>query len=101
MWASDCLQSAMKLLLVGALLAGVCFAASAQITPVVNVNSRYIVASIEVVGRDEFNLGAGIQEQIQNLIGENLDQAALDGLTERIRKELHAKAVTYRIMRGD
>jgi hypothetical protein len=91
----------MKLLLVGALLAGAYSVATAQITPVVNVNSRYIVASIEVAGRDDFNLGAGIQEQIQNLIGENLDPAALDGLTEQIRKELHAKAVTYRIMRGD
>ena len=89
------------MLLVGALLAGACSVTSAQITPVVNVNSRYIVASIEVVGRDEFTLGAGIHEQIETLIGENLDQAALDGLSERIRKELRAKTVTYRIMRGD
>ncbi len=91
----------MKLLLVGALLAGAYSVSSAQITPVVNVNSRYIVANIEVSGRDEFTLSTGIHEQIQSLIGENLDQAALDGLTDRIRKELHAKTVTYRIMRGD
>jgi len=91
----------MKLLLAGALLAGACSVTPAQITPVVNVNSRYIVASIEVVGSDEFNLGAGIHEQIENLIGETLDQAALDGLSEQIRKALHAKTVTYRIMRGD
>ena len=29
--------------------------ASAQITPVVNVNSRYVVESIEVSGHDEFS----------------------------------------------
>src|SRR5437867_2460363 len=91
----------MKSFLVCALLAGACSAAQAQITPVVNVNSRYLVESIEVSGSDEFTLSAGIHESIQGLIGQNLDQNALNDVTERIRKELHAKAVTYRIMRGD
>src|SRR5438876_37317 len=83
-----------------ALLAGAYSVSSAQITQVVNVNSRYIVANIEVSGHDEFTLSSGIHEQIQSLIGENLDQAALDNLTDRIRKELHAKTVTYHIVRG-
>src|SRR5438067_1191364 len=91
----------MKLLLVGALLVGACYLCPAQITPVVNINSRYIVAGIEVTGHDEFTLSRGIHEQIQTLIGENLDQGALDELSDRIRKELHAKSVTYRVMRGD
>jgi len=68
---------------------------------VVNVNSRYIVANIEVSGHEQLTLSTDIHEQIQSLIGENLDQAALDSLTDRIRKELHAKAVTYHIVRGD
>ena len=89
----------MKLFLVGVILAGA--VSSAQITPVVNVNSRYIVESIEVSGRDDFSLSRGVHEEIQNLIGENFDQAALDDLTSLIKKELHAKAVTYRISRGD
>ena len=75
--------------------------ASAQITPVVNVNSRYVVESIEVSGHDEFSLSRGLHEEIQNLIGENFDQAALDELTSRIKKELHAKSVSYRISRGN
>src|SRR6476659_6579032 len=91
----------MKLWLVGALLAGACSVSSAQITQVVNVNSRYIVANIEVSGHEQFTLSTDIHEQIQSLIGENLDQAALDNLTDRIRKELHAKTVTYHIVRGD
>src|SRR5713226_1516324 len=91
----------MKLFLVGALLVGAYSIAAAQVTPVVNVNSRYIVAGIEIEGNDDFNLSPQIHEEIQSLIGENLDQSALDGLSGRIQKELHARSVTYRIMRGD
>ncbi len=89
----------MKQFLAIAIFAGAI--ASAQITPVVNVNSRYIVESIEVSGRDEFTLSRSLHEEIQNLIGENFDQAALDDLTGNIKKELHAKDVSYRISRGD
>jgi hypothetical protein len=89
----------MNLILAGALLAGAI--ASAQITPVVNVNSRYIVGSIEVSGHDAFTLSRSLHEEIQNLIGENFDQAALDDLSGRIKKELHAKSVSYRMSRGD
>ena len=42
----------MKLFLAPALLVGSSFLALAQITPVVNVNSRYVVAGIEVAGSD-------------------------------------------------
>jgi len=98
------LISAMRLFLTGVLLAGASSLIKgepSQITPVVNVNSRYVVESIEIAGQDRFTLSAGIHEQIQNLVGENLDPASLDELSERIRKEVHAKTVTYRIGRGD
>jgi hypothetical protein len=75
--------------------------ASAQVTPVVNVNSRYIVQSIQLSGTDEFRLSRALAAEIQDLIGENFDETALDGLTSRIKKELHAKSVSYRISRGD
>src|SRR5258708_433915 len=94
----------MRLFLTGVLLAGASSLIKgepSQITPVVNVNSRYVVESIEIAGQDRFTLSAGIHEQIQNLVGENLDPASLDELSERIRKEVHAKTVTYRIGRGD
>src|SRR5258708_25398033 len=92
----------MRLFLTGVLLAGASSLIKgepSQITPVVNVNSRYVVESIEIAGQDRFTLSAGIHEQIQNLGGENLDPASLDELSERIRKEGHAKTVTYRIGR--
>src|SRR4051812_14367388 len=85
----------------GVLLLGYLSFAQAQITPVVNVNSRYVVEGIQVGGSDEFTLSQAIQEQIQSLVGENLDESALDSLKDRIRKELHARSVQYWIMRGD
>src|SRR5258706_15675334 len=92
----------MKLWSVGAvILACACSIASAQITPVVNVNTRYIVEGIQVAGQDEFTLSQGIREEIRNLIGENLDPAALQSLSDRIKKELHARSVGYSVMRGD
>jgi len=91
----------MKLFLVGALLIGACSTSPAQITPFVNVNSRYIVEGIQIVDDSEFKLSQGIHEQIQSLIGENYDESALDALKDRIRKELHARSVRYWIMRGD
>jgi len=87
--------------LVGAVLAGACALASDQITPVSNVNSRYVVESIQLSGRDEFSLSRALHEEIQNLVGGNFDQTILDGLTGRIKRELHAKSVSYRISRGD
>jgi hypothetical protein len=91
----------MKWFPAGALLLTAAVLAPAQVTPVVNVNSRYIVGAIEVAGSDEFSLSRAIHEQIQSLIGENLDPAALDALGGVIKKELHARSVTYRVMRGD
>jgi hypothetical protein len=87
--------------LVGVVLAGACALASDQITPVANVNSRYVVESIQLSGRDEFSLSRSLHEEIQNLVGGNFDQTILDGLTNRIKRELHAKSVSYRISRGD
>ena len=102
MWASDCLTEWHEI------AAGGC-ATGWRLFGVLGANhTRWSTStpaisspSIEVSGHDEFTLSTGIHEQIQSLIGENLDQAALDSLTDRIRKELHAKAVTYHIVRGD
>src|SRR5579863_7938088 len=91
----------MKWLFVGAMLSGACTILSAQITPVVNVNSRYVIESIDLSGRDGFSLSRALHEEIQSLIGENFNPDALDSLTLRLKKELHAKEVKYHISRGD
>ncbi len=90
----------MKGFLVGAVLAGASAIASGQFTPIVNINSRYIVESIQLSGA-AFTLSRSLNEEIQNLVGGNFDPNTLDGLTVRIKKELHAKTVSYRISRGD
>ncbi len=91
----------MKWLFVGAMLSGACTILSAQITPVVNVNSRYVIESIDLSGRDGFSLSRALHEEIQSLVGEYFDPAVIENLTRRLKKELHAKSVSYRILRGD
>lgn len=66
----------------------------------VNVNSRYFVESIEVIGNRGKQLSRGIQQEIHRLIGTNLDDDALRKLAGKLRVELHAKSVEHRILRG-
>jgi len=89
----------MKCVLLGGLVwCGLLIAGNQQSE--INVNSRYIVESVEVSGRDEAAFSAGLRQDIQKLIGENLDSEALDQLGKRIRKELHVRSVTHRVLRG-
>jgi Omp85 superfamily domain len=87
--------------LVVAIWVGACALVSAQITPVVNVNSRYVVESIQLSGHEQVSLSRALHDEIQNLVGGKFDQTLLDGLTSRIKRELHAKSVSYSISRGD
>ena len=94
----------MKILLAGALIwAGLPLAASQ--TPVsnasVNVNSRYPVESVEITGEGEFSLSKRLHDDMQGLVGQLLDPAILEEIASRIRVELHAKAVSHRIARGE
>jgi hypothetical protein len=90
----------MKLLWVVALFSSATAVAQSQITPVVNINSRYLVERIEVAGEGEFRLSRSVHEDIERLIGGNFDEQLLEELGSRIKKEIHAKTVTYRVMRG-
>jgi hypothetical protein len=92
----------MKLLFVGAMLAGAYTTVFASISPVVNVNSRYVIESIDLSGRDgAFSLSRALKQEVQSLIGGNFDPDVMDGLIVRIKKELHAKSVVWRISPGD
>ena len=68
--------------------------------PIVNVNSRYSVESIEVVGSQGKSLSRGVQQEIRRLVGTNLDDDALRRLAGKLRLELHARSVEHRILRG-
>src|SRR5207248_5858481 len=67
----------------------------------INVNSRYIVESVEIGGGRDAKISEGLREQIQKLVGERLNPANLDDLAKLIRKELHVKSVVPKLQRGD
>lgn len=66
----------------------------------INVNSRYVVESVEFSGADEGAFSTDLRQSVKKLIGENLDSEALDQLGKRIRKELHVRSVSHRVLRG-
>ncbi|HLY19153.1 MAG TPA: BamA/TamA family outer membrane protein [Bryobacteraceae bacterium] len=64
-----------------------------------NVNTRYTVESVELAG-DNAGISTGLRGELTRLVGEKLNPAALDDLAKRIRHELHVRAVTHRLLRG-
>ncbi|HVN04554.1 MAG TPA: BamA/TamA family outer membrane protein [Bryobacteraceae bacterium] len=64
-----------------------------------NVNTRYTVESVEVAG-DNQAISNGLRSELTRLVGEKLNPAALDDLATRIRRELHVRAVTHHLLRG-
>ncbi|HZU23908.1 MAG TPA: BamA/TamA family outer membrane protein [Bryobacteraceae bacterium] len=65
-----------------------------------NVNSRYIVESVEFPDTQEADFSHRLRDRIQSLAGDKLNYAALRGLAHDIRTELSAHSVSFRIARG-
>jgi len=65
-----------------------------------NVNARYTVESVELAGDNSPTISTGLRGELTRLVGEKLNPAALDDLARRIRRELHVRAVTHRLLRG-
>src|ERR1017187_3659753 len=65
-----------------------------------NVNTRYTVESVELAGDQPAGVSTSLHKEMMRLIGEKLNPAALDDLATRIRHELHVRAVTHRLLRG-
>jgi Omp85 superfamily domain len=65
-----------------------------------NVNSRYTIESINFVDHREYKLSASSIEEIRRLVGAKVSSEALDRLARRIRGELRAHDVTFRLTRG-
>jgi hypothetical protein len=76
-----------------------------------NVNSRYTVEAVVVAGdgwtatvvspadRNE-RISSGLGKEIAALIGEKLNPSVLDDLARHLRRELHARTVEHRVLRG-
>jgi hypothetical protein len=65
-----------------------------------NVNSRYTIESINFVDHHDYRLSTSSLEEIRHLVGAKVSTEALDRLVQRIRGELRAHDVTFKLTRG-
>ena len=65
-----------------------------------NVNSRYTVESISFDGQRHYRLSTAALEEIHRLIGSRLSTESLNRLARRLRGELRATEVTFKLARG-
>jgi hypothetical protein len=65
-----------------------------------NVNSRYIVESVHVMGYRSVQLSPPLRSEINRVVGEKLDSSMLDKLADRIKRELRVPEVAVKIARG-
>ncbi len=65
-----------------------------------NVNSRYTIESISFTGERHYRLSTSAIQEMQRLIGSKLSTDAVIRLTGRIRNELRAHDVTFKVARG-
>jgi len=72
----------------------------AQAQTDLNVNSRYTIESIGFTGERHYRLSTSAIQEMQRLIGSKLSTDAVMRLAGRIRNELRAHDVTFKLTRG-
>jgi hypothetical protein len=65
-----------------------------------NVNSRYQVERVSIVGVAEAKVSQALRDDIQKLVGAKYDPEAADALALRMRRELHGYSVAVKVKRG-
>lgn len=68
--------------------------------PAENVNSRYTVESVELLGFSKSKLSRTVRERIDKLVGNKYNTLALSGLVWKIREEVRARHINVRVGRG-
>lgn len=68
--------------------------------PVSNVNSRYIVESVEVPDSYLSKLSLALRDRIHSLAGSQFDQHIFDEITRRIADELKNRIVVMKLVKG-
>ena len=100
---------AMKSALISLLAAAALFGQSSQPsadssgddqTADLNVNSRYTIESIGFANAHRYRLSSSLLEEMNRLIGEKLNTEILNRLADRIRGELRAHNVEFKLARG-
>jgi outer membrane translocation and assembly module TamA len=66
-----------------------------------NVNSRYQVERVSIVGVAETKVSQALRDDMQTLVGNKYDPDAAEALAHRLRKELHGYSVTVKVKRGE
>ncbi len=66
-----------------------------------NVNSRYTVEKVSLVGVAEAAISEPLRAAMQKLVGQKFDQAAVGELAGQLRKELRDYHVEVKVRRGD
>lgn len=98
----------MKKLLIAMLAAGAVWANAQDELPApapdtsLNVNERYTVERVRIrrsPWRDE-QLGSELKKELDGVVGQKLNQQALDSLAARLKKDLHVPDVTVRVSKG-
>jgi hypothetical protein len=72
----------------------------AQAQTDLNVNSRYTIESIGFTGERHYRLSTSAIQEMQRLIGSKLSTDAVMRLAGRIRSDLRAHDVTFKVARG-
>ncbi len=65
-----------------------------------NVNARYIIESVNVLGSESKALSKSLRAELKQVVGANLDSTRLEKLAGRIKDELRAARVKVHVTKG-
>src|SRR5256885_1608445 len=65
-----------------------------------NVNSRYTIESVQVSGPKDPHLSTPLKSQLDEMVGQKLDDSRLQELAKRIKKELRVPDVSVKVGKG-
>jgi hypothetical protein len=65
-----------------------------------NVNARYIIENVSVLGSEAKSLSKSLRAELRQVVGANLDSLRLEKLASRIRNELRVARVKVHVTKG-
>jgi hypothetical protein len=65
-----------------------------------NVNARYTIESVHVLGAKMVRLSQPLRGELDQVVGQKLDNPHLDKIAEQIKRELHVSDVSVKVEKG-
>ncbi len=65
-----------------------------------NVNARYTIEKVSIAGFQNRLISSPLRTELDQVVGEKLDQSRLDKLADKMKKELHVSDVMVKVTRG-